>query len=76
LDWPKLFLANLVSTATLLVIAAFLAKTIFVKALDARLECIKHRLQLEAMERELTLQSQIQYKERQLSELYGPSTLW
>jgi hypothetical protein len=72
LSWAELLLANLVSTATLLAIAGFLGRTIFINALDARLEYIKHRLQLEATERQLTIQSQIQYKERQLSELYGP----
>jgi hypothetical protein len=72
MDWVQILFGSLISTSSVVAIAVFVGRESFGRLLDARLERFKHDLQVEATTRELTLQSQIAFKERQVSELYGP----
>jgi hypothetical protein len=72
MDWVQFLVGSLISTSAVVAIAVFVARESFGRLLDARLERFKHDLQVEATTRELTMQSQIEFKERQISELYGP----
>lgn len=51
---------------------AFVLRESFKRMLDWQVERLKQELQIQVKRHELTLKSQIEYKERQLSELYGP----
>jgi hypothetical protein len=72
MDWLKIIIGGLVSTTSVIAATAFILRESFTRLLDKRLEMFKHELHLEATTRELTLKSQIEFKERQLSEFYGP----
>src|SRR5215471_8596100 len=72
MDWWRALLTGVISTSSVIAITAFLAREWFKGALDQRFERFKHDLQKEAKAHELTLKSQIEFKERQLSEFYGP----
>lgn len=65
-------IAGLISSTTVIAIAGFIARETFARVLNRRLEIFKHELGIEAKTRELTLKSQIEFKERQLAEFYGP----
>ena len=58
----------LLSSAVIATIIAILGRLY----MDKKFETLKHELSLTATMRELTLKSQINFKERQLSEYYGP----
>jgi hypothetical protein len=62
----------LVSGSLLLGGAAFLFQASFTRLLDKRMEVFKQQLQLDTKVRELVLKSQIDFRERQLGEFYGP----
>jgi hypothetical protein len=72
LDWIQAILAGIVSTSSVIAVTAFISREWFKGLLDRRFEEFKHELQLDAKTRELTSKSQIDFKERQLSEFYGP----
>ena len=71
-EWLRSMGAGLVSAAAVLAAVAFLARTSLTSWIDQRLERLKHELGLEATRRELLIRSQIEFKERQLAEFYGP----
>ena len=58
----------LLSSAVIAAIIAILGRFY----MDKKFETLKHELSLTATMRELTLKSEINFKERQLSEYYGP----
>lgn len=72
MDWLPSIVSGLVSAASVTAVITFVARQSFQTFVDRRLESFKHDLGVEATRRQLALQSQIQFKERQLSELYGP----
>jgi len=72
MGWLKSIAAGLVSSTVVIAAIFFISRESFKNILDRSLESHKHELGVEATRRELALQSQIQFKERQLSEFYGP----
>lgn len=72
MELGKDIIAGLISSGTVIAVAAFIARESFTRILNRRLEVFKHELGIEAKTRELTLKSQIEFKERQLAEFYGP----
>jgi hypothetical protein len=72
MDWLQVILGGVISTSSVVAVALFLSREWFTRLLNNRFERFKHDLQIEAKKRELTLRSQIEFKERQLSEFYGP----
>jgi len=64
--------AALLSGSVAAAIMTFVLRALFGQLLDSRLERLRQELQADLKIREMTLQSQIDFKERQLSELYGP----
>ena len=72
MDWVKVILGGLISTSSVAAIVAIVSREWFTRLLNRRFELFKHELQIEAKTRELALKSQIEFKERQLSEFYGP----
>ena len=73
MEWFKLIVSGLISSAAVLGGIFFFAQESFKNILSRRLESFKHDLGVEATRRQVALQSQIQFKERQLSEFYGPT---
>lgn len=67
-QWTNTVVASLASGAVLAAIIAPLAKIWF----DRQVERLKHELGVDAKTRELILRSQIDFKERQLADFYGP----
>lgn len=63
---------NLTSSAAVAAGVAFVLQAVFNRLLDKRMELFKKQIQFEIKVRELTLQSQIEFRERQLGEFYGP----
>jgi len=72
MSWIQVVLSAVAAGTTVGAVAGFVARESFKSLLDARLERLKHDLEITAKARELAINSQIQYKERQLAELYGP----
>lgn len=72
MEWLKSILAGLFSASAVVAVVAFLGRGWIDSLFERRLEKFKHELGLDAKTRELTLSSQIEFKERQLSEFYGP----
>jgi hypothetical protein len=72
MDFTETVVGTLLSTSVVLVIAGFIARESFARLLDSRLERFRHGLEVDLTKRQLTIQSQIERKERQLSEFYGP----
>lgn len=72
MDFFNELFASLVSTSAAVAVIAFLGRSFFTRYLDKKFETFKYELDLAAKTHELTLQSQIVFKERQLSEFYGP----
>ena len=60
------------SLGLLLPAALFLFQASFAKLLDKKMELFKQQLGQDSKIKELTLRSQIDFKERQLGEFYGP----
>lgn len=50
----------------------FVLRESFKRLLDSRIEELKHRLNVAAKKHELALKSQIEFREKQLAEFYGP----
>lgn len=72
MNFPEYFLGGLLSGGTVLAVGLYMFQASFTRLLDKRIEMFKQQLQVDAKVRELTLKSQIDFKERQLGELYGP----
>ncbi|HEX7314358.1 MAG TPA: hypothetical protein VF297_10570 [Pyrinomonadaceae bacterium] len=72
MDWLQAIVGGLISTSTVIAVTVFVSREWFTRLINRGFERFKHDLQIEAMTRELTLKSQIEFKERQLSEFYGP----
>lgn len=72
MEWLKVIGGGVISGSSVVLVATFILRESFTRFLNKKLELFKHELQFEAKTRELTLKSQIEFKERQLSEFYGP----
>ena len=72
MDLVKAIIAGIVSSASVIAVAAFIGRESFKRVLDKQPERFKHELGVDAKTRELTLKSQIEFKERQLADFYGP----
>nr|WP_315428160.1 hypothetical protein [uncultured Albidiferax sp.] len=72
MEFLKYLTAGLLSGTLVLTAFAFLFKESFTRLLDQQMEIFKQKLQIDATTRELTLKSQIDFRERQLGEFYGP----
>jgi hypothetical protein len=72
MDFTQTVVGTLLSTSVVLAIGGFLARESFARLLDSRLERFRHGLEVDLAKRQLTIQSQIERKERQLAEFYGP----
>ena len=72
MNWLQIILGSLISSASAVAVAAFLARESIVRLLDRKFEQYKYQLELEAKRHELTIEAQIEFKEKQLSEFYGP----
>jgi hypothetical protein len=81
--WLRTILSGVLSSTVVLAVIFFVGRESFRALLKreleafkfeltSKLETIKSELGIEATRKQLTLQSQIQFKERQLSEFYGP----
>lgn len=68
MTWLQIALSALLAGTTVGAVAGFIARESFRALLDARLERLKHDLDVAAKTRELGIGSQIEYKERQLAE--------
>ncbi len=66
--WIQTLVASLATGTVLAAIIGALGKGWF----DRRIERLKHDLGVDAKTHELMLRSQIEFKERQLAEFYGP----
>ncbi len=71
-DWWSSFFSAAAGGAAAAGAVAFLAKEWLSRRLDRQAEQLKHQLGVDATTRELLLRSQIEFKERQLAEFYGP----
>ncbi len=65
-------IASLLSTASVVAVGGYLFKTSFERLLDKKMEVFKQQLDISKALHELTLKSQIEFRERQLAEYYGP----
>ncbi|HAP24658.1 MAG TPA: hypothetical protein DCR74_03160 [Achromobacter sp.] len=72
MDYLKVILAGLTSGTVVGAIGTFVFQAFFSRLLDKRMEIFRQQLQIDTKVRELTLQSQIEFRERQLGEFYGP----
>ncbi len=72
MDWFQIILGSLISTTSVVTVVAFLARESFAILLDRKHELYKHQLELDTSKHELALEAQIAFKEKQLSEFYGP----
>jgi hypothetical protein len=71
-DWWASFLSAAAGGAAAAGVIAFLARESLTRFFDRKAEQFKHQLGVDATTRELLLRSQIEFKERQLAEFYGP----
>jgi len=72
MEWIKIISISIISSATAVAILKLIISETFKKALDAGLEKFKAQLQIDVTRHEIALKSQIDFKERQLSDFYGP----
>jgi hypothetical protein len=72
MDFLTTVLGGLLSGSAVLGAGVYLFQTSFTRILDKRMEVFKQQLQVGTKLRELTLKSQIEFRERQLGEFYGP----
>lgn len=70
--WWQAFLANITSVTAVVAVLAYLAKNSIEQNLSNRIEEVKHLLKVDESRRDALIKSQISFKERQLSEFYGP----
>ena len=71
-EWVRVFLAELLSAVAIAGLIAFLGKQWVTRLFDRHAERLKHELGIDATKRELLARSQIEFRERQLAEFYGP----
>jgi hypothetical protein len=71
-EWVQSILTALLSASAAMGLVAFIGKEWVTRVLDRQAERFKHELGVDATKRELLLRSQIDFRERQLSEFYGP----
>lgn len=71
MDLLQQIVVGVISGASVVVIAAFFARRSLTRILDSRLEVLKNELGVQRTQ-ESTLESQIEFRERQLAEFYGP----
>jgi len=72
MNWFQIMLGSLISTTSVVTVVAFLTRESFSRLLDRKLEQYKHQLEIDIKKHELALDAQIEFKEKQLSEFYGP----
>ena len=71
-DLAQIFVGGLVSGGLLLGAAVYLFRETFTRLLDKRMKVFDQQLQLDTKVREAVLKAQIDFRERQLGEFYGP----
>src|SRR5262249_948504 len=71
-SWLASFVSAVAGGAAAAGVLAFLAKEGLTRMVDRKGEEFKYRLGIDAKTREVMLRSQIEFKERQLAEFYGP----
>jgi hypothetical protein len=83
MQWAISIISGLVASGTVIAAISFLSREsfksiinrnleTFKNSLNKDLESFKHDLGLDSTQHQIILQSQIQFKEKQLSEFYGP----
>lgn len=72
MEFMNLFAASLLSGGLTLAAGIYLFQQAFTRLLDKRMETFKQQLEVDTKTRELALKSQIDFRERQLGEYYGP----
>lgn len=72
MEFLNYLLASLISGGIVLAASIYLFQAAFTRVLDKQMEVFKQQLQVDTKVRELTLKSQIDFRERQLGEYYGP----
>jgi len=71
-EWIRALITSLISTAAVVVVLGFLGSEFLKRRFDRQFERYKALVERDRKRRELTLKSQIEFEERQLSEFYGP----
>jgi hypothetical protein len=71
-EFFQVFFGSILSSAVIIAAAVFVFKESFKRLLDQRIETYRHQLGIDAKTRELALKSQLEFRERQLAEFYGP----
>jgi hypothetical protein len=72
MDFLTSLATGVLSTATVIAIGGFVLKASFESILDRKMELFKQQLDINKSLHHLTLKSQIEFRERQLGEYYGP----
>ena len=72
MDIAEIFAGSLVSASAVVAVALYVARESFKKLLDKELATYKHELELSASRRTLAAKAEIEFRERQLGEFYGP----
>lgn len=72
MEFLNYLVAGLLSGGLVLAASIYLFQQAFSRLLDKQMEVFKQQLQVDTKMRELTLKSQIDFRERQLGEFYGP----
>ncbi len=72
MNWYEIIAGGLISTSAVVAVALFVARESFKKLLDKELARFQYKLSLKAKRDELTVKSQIEFRERQIAEFYGP----
>jgi hypothetical protein len=72
MDFLTTVLSGLLSGGAVLGVGVYIFQASFNRLLDQKMEVFKQQLQVGTTLRELTLKSQIEFRERQLGEFYGP----
>jgi len=72
MDFLSFFAATLLSGGLFLAASVYVLKAALSQVLAKQLEQFKQQLQVDSKMRELTLKSEIEFRERQLGEYYGP----
>ena len=72
MNFPEIFLKAILPSGVFLAVFVWLLQFSIGKLLDQKMENFKQQLQIDTKIRELLLKSQIEFRERQLGDFYGP----
>jgi len=71
-EWIRELITSLISTAVVVAVLGFLGSEFLKRLFDRQFVNYKELVERNRKTRELTLKSQVEFEERQLSEFYGP----